>query len=115
MLFLIRFETGAAGGRKSKACDEMENTMFFEQRSEEAQISMTSNHSFRAFGGDGQGSWLDVYICGWCEVIKTKEDGSDKKIRLNGRRHLLMNVERRKNVKNVKSATNSEHRIINVL
>ena len=53
---------------------------FFELGSKEAQM-YTSNHSFRAFGGDGQGSWLDVDVCGWREEKRTrkKEDGSDTK------------------------------------
>ena len=42
-----------------------------EFRTEEAQTSMTSpNHSFQAFSGDGQGSWLDVDICGRREAYK---------------------------------------------
>ena len=51
----------------------------FEQRSKEAQAS-TLKHSFRTFGGDGQGSWVNVEVCGWNEAVyidTKKEDGSD--------------------------------------
>ena len=53
----------AAGGCESKACEVMEKKGF-DQQPEEAQKS-TINHLFRIHGGDGQNSWLNIYVCGW--------------------------------------------------
>ena len=53
----------AAGGRESKACEEMEKKGF-DQQPEEAQIT-TINHSFRILGVDCQNSWLNIYVCAW--------------------------------------------------
>ena len=40
-------------------------------------------HSFRTFRGNGQGSWVNVEVCGWNEAVyidTKKEDGSDATI-----------------------------------
>ena len=63
---------------KPKEREEMEKRTF-KQQSKEAQAS-TLKHSFRAFGGDGQGSWINVEVCGWNKAVyidKKKEDGLD--------------------------------------
>ena len=65
-----------ACGRESSAREKMEKTGFFELSSKEAQM-YTSNHLFQAYGGDGQGSWLNVDVCGWHGEERKKEDGSD--------------------------------------
>ena len=50
----------AAGGRESKACEEMEKKGF-DQQPEQAQKS-TINHSFQILGDDGQNSWLNINL-----------------------------------------------------
>ena len=66
----IRFKTKAAGGRKSKANEEMEKKGFGTQPTE-VQMSMI-NDLFRILGDDGLFSWLNVIICGW--HVMRKED-----------------------------------------
>ena len=67
----IRFETKAAGGRESKVREEMERHTHKDEntRPKEPQ-SYTLKHSFRTFGDDGQGSWVNVEICGKNEAKK---------------------------------------------
>ena len=67
----IRFETKAAGGRKSKACEKME-TKNENKRPKEAQTSTLNQSKKDVLGGDGQNAWLNIYICGWFEVEKRR-------------------------------------------
>ena len=54
------FSYWLAGGRESKACEEMEKKGF-DQQPEQAQKS-TINHSFQILGDDGQNSWLNINL-----------------------------------------------------
>ena len=69
-----------AGGRESSAREKMEKKGF-DQRTKETQTSTMTKHSFRDFGGDGQASWVVIYICVWLEVIsKGRWFGRTKKV-----------------------------------
>ena len=64
----------------------------FNQRSEEAQTPII-NRSFSTLGGEGQCSWLNIYISGWIRYEKG-ESGSFQS-RLNGERQARDDMERK--------------------
>ena len=51
-----------------KTCGRAESD--FDSRSEEAQTSTINQSKKDALGGDGQGAWLNIYICGWNEAYE---------------------------------------------
>ena len=66
----------------------------FNQRPEEAQTSII-NRSFRTLGGDGQCSWLNIYLSVDGMIRYKKGESGSFRRRLNGERQARNDMERK--------------------
>ena len=68
----------------------------FDPRPMEAQSSTFNQSKEDVLGDDGQNTWLNVDVCGWCEAYERKKMVRIQKNLIKWlKRHLVKNVERR--------------------